>query len=1061
MVIYNGYCRPLKQKVDFEVEEVNSIETSRGIKWQIKGNYDTHKISVFAKESVARELNDKLQKPDFFEAHTDTITREPKIHEIPLSQELDKPMMAFDAEEIIIYDSEELSPYPFFDAEAFASYDLPEEEETDFNILKSLRELEKEMLVGMIGSENDDQVGGKDSPVYIDREDEEVAKVSNIFFDDEFDSIIIAADGEFERQNDDDFNVKEFSEGCITVEEFYNKFNQLFKQIDVSDVSSIKLKVAGKTYDYFSAGFSFSWDDGEDGGEYLHGLYFYLTNYAGGEGENYSRFNFCDVINYGNIKTTFDTHGDVPVYLMLIDTDDCDNMSEATRSFIDGEEPDFEIEMITGFKSQFDEDQDSFSLSNLKTKEGVKKSDIEKPFFTLKELYENMTNLIDEFDIDGDLKDDVNMQLVGIYSNGEFGDYDDDVYGVGFGGQFIEGSLYIGVEKQEAIEALEEEQDYSELKVVELKELLADRGLPVSGRKAELIERLEEDDESSGGELIEQEDVLDEGSAMSYDELNEFVDDRIEDGEGDEPAFFTTQFTDLDGDVGTTATVIVNDDEDDTDFIGTAIPEIPLEESYDDWEDDDDDDEWEAQEHVIDVDEDEDSVSITYTKEAEQSPFTTNIGFITFHSPDTNQEVGEDDEDVIPMIFDQFIPPEIWGDLKDSQQKEFIKTGDESILICSKCGMTKADMRASNGYCPTVDPMHESYVAKRDCPYSKHFAPMHWIGKEESPIIEATKVAMNNVYFDDNTKITAVAAEEVMAAEEVFYAPNRDSKPVDDAVSSMVVSKAEYYDAIHSIPPTVSAVETNDGTMMKLGYFNSESHIIESLFADTLMAEEIIPPSFSAESQTLPELWAEDLNNFIPPTRDSITMSAEDYEADEGAQMVDKYDYFRNIMHLGDETEVVDMGDKVVVIDKDVIEPNLEVNINECVGCSSIFKKSYQLDKQGMCIDCSEDSINLSQLQRYKEGGIATYDESDEPMGDIYSDDEEIDDYIDSDEFTEDGYEMFEEDYEEWTDDYESESTYVGSKYANNNKWLIGALSIGSLAVLFAPEKVRELFKRK
>ena len=132
-----------------------------------------------------------------------------------------------------------------------------------------------------------------------------------------------------------------------------------------------------------------------------------------------------------------------------------------------------------------------------------------------------------------------------------------DVYGVGFGGQFIEGSLYIGVEKQEAIEALEEEQDYSELKVVELKELLADRGLPVSGRKAELIERLEEDDESSGGELIEQEDVLDEGSAMSYDELNEFVDDRIEDGEGDEPAFFTTQFTDLDGDVGTTATVIV------------------------------------------------------------------------------------------------------------------------------------------------------------------------------------------------------------------------------------------------------------------------------------------------------------------------------------------------------------------------------------------------------------------------------------------------------------------------------------------------------------------------
>ena len=36
MVIYNGYCRPLKQKVDFEVAEVNSIETSRGVGGKLK-----------------------------------------------------------------------------------------------------------------------------------------------------------------------------------------------------------------------------------------------------------------------------------------------------------------------------------------------------------------------------------------------------------------------------------------------------------------------------------------------------------------------------------------------------------------------------------------------------------------------------------------------------------------------------------------------------------------------------------------------------------------------------------------------------------------------------------------------------------------------------------------------------------------------------------------------------------------------------------------------------------------------------------------------------------------
>ena len=28
--------------------------------------------------------------------------------------------------------------------------------------------------------------------------------------------------------------------------------------------------------------------------------------------------------------------------------------------------------------------------------------------------------------------------IVAIYSNGEFGDYDDNLYGMGFGGQFIE-----------------------------------------------------------------------------------------------------------------------------------------------------------------------------------------------------------------------------------------------------------------------------------------------------------------------------------------------------------------------------------------------------------------------------------------------------------------------------------------------------------------------------------------------------------------------------------------------------------------------------------------------
>ena len=48
MVVYTGYCRPLKQKVEFSVSEVNPVETKRGIKWAVKGYYDNHKISTFA-----------------------------------------------------------------------------------------------------------------------------------------------------------------------------------------------------------------------------------------------------------------------------------------------------------------------------------------------------------------------------------------------------------------------------------------------------------------------------------------------------------------------------------------------------------------------------------------------------------------------------------------------------------------------------------------------------------------------------------------------------------------------------------------------------------------------------------------------------------------------------------------------------------------------------------------------------------------------------------------------------------------------------------------------------
>jgi hypothetical protein len=96
-VLYNGYCRPLKAKVDFEVSEVNSLDTAKGIKWQVKGKHGEHNISVFASETNARDLLTQLDatKVESFDA---------EIAYIP-------------PEEVMVYESEELVPNLFLGAE--------------------------------------------------------------------------------------------------------------------------------------------------------------------------------------------------------------------------------------------------------------------------------------------------------------------------------------------------------------------------------------------------------------------------------------------------------------------------------------------------------------------------------------------------------------------------------------------------------------------------------------------------------------------------------------------------------------------------------------------------------------------------------------------------------------------------------------------------------------------------------------------------------------------------------------------------------------------------------
>ena len=78
MVVYTGYCRPLKQKVEFSVSEVNPVETKRGIKWAVKGYYDNHKISTFASKADAEQLLSQIDSDDIEVFGAEVAYEEPK-----------------------------------------------------------------------------------------------------------------------------------------------------------------------------------------------------------------------------------------------------------------------------------------------------------------------------------------------------------------------------------------------------------------------------------------------------------------------------------------------------------------------------------------------------------------------------------------------------------------------------------------------------------------------------------------------------------------------------------------------------------------------------------------------------------------------------------------------------------------------------------------------------------------------------------------------------------------------------------------------------------------------
>ena len=98
-----------------------------------------------------------------------------------------------------------------------------------------------------------------------------------------------------------------------------------------------------------------------------------------------------------------------------------------------------------------------------------------------------------------------------------------------------------------------------------------------------------------------------------------------------------------------------------------------------------------------------------------------------------------------PVCFVEKIPPVVWENMSVLEQIEYAETGNESLLSCPQCGITKADLRGAGGYCAVSDPEGSEYISSVDCPYQKHFAPSHWLDEEyvvghvEGDIVEVSE----------------------------------------------------------------------------------------------------------------------------------------------------------------------------------------------------------------------------------------------------------------------------------------------------------------------------------
>ena len=711
MVVFNGYCRPLKGKVDFEVTEVNALDTVKGTKWQVKGVYDTHIISVFTSEDKAKVILERLQN-NTIQVFDAEIAYQPPSNITSLAAEEEDDEEQLEGIPIIdIYEEDEgMGMASIYDMMADISRALTQKPPSkicayDENTEISHNIIDVKIRDNFLNIYIEGEGKGADGSIPIAQLHEVVRaatrrdlegvqvldfitgdKYTYLGSDDESDEGFYITIGKEGADDDDDDDDERFTLNLL-LESF--KGLKSNRKVVVQDENDKQMAIRMIRYDDYHEDFNIV-----------------ITNEQGITWLKLKR----------QILKLVDKHENLGIQKVDI-LNQTNDESYAIQKISDG---------IIYTDASFTEDEGDFEPA------------------TVKELIEHLEEKYDEPDTQ---EIEAYVQIKDGLGDVEFEEGDLSI-------DEVDDEIVIQPHEvlTQASESFEAEVDYTKMTVKQLKVELKARGLKLSGKKAVLLERLRLD-------------IVEGGDWENPDKVNYEKDIREQ-----QKADKESKSVEAENTCAECGEIVADEDiiGDGTNRGLCCVPDY-----YDESED----------------------------FEAESSM--------------PSDEVLTDAE-VPPMLFEQYIPPEVWNHIDDSDKQEYIRTGDERLLSCPECGFTKAELRTTNGFCFATDSSSPVYNEGASCPYSKMFAPLHWL-EPKNEYSEGFEDAVTDELYTTTNRLSAESPITLNTPEDVVK------------THTTTISNELYGEIGDDLPESVSINYTKDGSKVILGYFDSDKRFIENI----------------------------------------------------------------------------------------------------------------------------------------------------------------------------------------------------------------------------------------